>query len=177
MEHAISYRSCCNCNACVVHRPRSRSSNWKRMSSSCFLTCKLTTLPSSSLHPVTRSKATEDQEMLRRSSSVSQLVASSTLLPPFNDCIISSAHGKARFECMHAPNQPELSRCSQCDQLGHASPACPLYAGLATRFLFKQPIPFSAMRQMQQQLNARMGYLGSSMAESAPHSSQSHFSC
>jgi hypothetical protein len=93
-----------------------------------------------------------------------------------------AAQLRARIEQLHlqhqlwggavaiqAPNQRELVRCKYCQQLGHFGDGCPRYAGFAVRLLFKQPLPFAAMRALQPQLGARDGYLGASTDEHAPH--------
>lgn len=69
---------------------------------------------------------------------------------------------------VQALNQPQLCRCSQCDQLGHNQDACPKYTGLAIRLLFKQAVSFAALQQMQRLADARLAYLGSSAEEVAP---------
>ncbi len=73
--------------------------------------------------------------------------------------------GKIR---VHAPNSPELLRCSQCDQLGHHVNKCTIYDGLAVRFLFKETASFHAVQQLVKMAGARAGFLGASMEELKP---------
>ena len=62
--------------------------------------------------------------------------------------------GKIR---VHAPNTPDLQRCTQCDALG-----------LAIRFLFKETCSFHGMKQLVAITKARAGFLGSSIDEMKP---------
>ena len=73
--------------------------------------------------------------------------------------------GKLRVQGV---NQPQLRRCTQCDELGHESAKCNKYAGLALRLLFKQPLPFAAMRNIQQTSQAKLAFLGSAIEEMQP---------
>jgi hypothetical protein len=67
-----------------------------------------------------------------------------------------------------APNMTSLSRCTQCDGLGHQVQACPQYRVLGIHLLFKQPQSYAAMQTTLMQSGALIGYLGSSMDESMP---------
>ena len=60
---------------------------------------------------------------------------------------------------VQAPNIPELVRCRHCRGLGHPSDVCPLYTGHALRFLFKQPTSHWMVVRLQEQLQAKSGYL------------------
>ena len=70
---------------------------------------------------------------------------------------------------IHAPNTPSLSRCTQCEELGHQPTSCPQYKGVGIRLLFKDPVPYAALLQLVQQSKARIGYLGQGTNESTPH--------
>ena len=59
-----------------------------------------------------------------------------------------------------APNDPQLCRCSQCDQLGHQASQCPLFAGVAVRLLLKQPASFAWLQSVSRRAEARLAYLG-----------------
>ena len=62
---------------------------------------------------------------------------------------------------VQAPNTPSLARCRECSNLGHASAACPRYAGVALRLLFKDPVPFAMLLALREQTGARAeSYLG-----------------
>ena len=56
---------------------------------------------------------------------------------------------------VHAPNTPTLSRCKECSKLGHQSVACPRYAGVALRLLFKEPAPYAMLLALCEQTEAR----------------------
>ncbi|HSW25465.1 MAG TPA: hypothetical protein VLJ62_22085, partial [Burkholderiaceae bacterium] len=70
---------------------------------------------------------------------------------------------------VHAPNEPTLKRCPDCNELGHITRTCPRYAGVAIRLLFKQPVPFAFKEQLQLQLGARSSYLAHGIGEQRPH--------
>ena len=70
---------------------------------------------------------------------------------------------------IHAPNTPSLSRCTQCEELGHQPTSCPQYKGVGIRLLFKDPVPYAALLQLVKRSSARIGYLGQSTNESTPH--------
>ena len=69
---------------------------------------------------------------------------------------------------VQALNVPQLTRCTQCHELGHTEAVCPKYAGLAIRLLFKEPLPFASLRTLTEAVHARVGYLGSGVDEMAP---------
>ena len=73
--------------------------------------------------------------------------------------------GKIR---VHAPNDPTLLRCSQCNQLGHHANRCSEYNGFAIRLLMKDPISYHSMTTLASVAGARVGYLGSSVDEMKP---------
>ena len=66
-------------------------------------------------------------------------------------------------------NCKQLRRCSQCQQLGHEEATCPIYSGLALRFLANaQPFSYAALLEMKERTQARGAFLGSSVDERAP---------
>ena len=69
---------------------------------------------------------------------------------------------------VHAPNSPQLARCTQCSVIGHASQACPLYSGRAIRLLFQRPVHFGFCAQLQASSGARIAYLGAGINEQQP---------
>jgi hypothetical protein len=70
---------------------------------------------------------------------------------------------------VHAPNHLELQRCNQCGQFGHSAPKCPLYNGIGLRLLFKAPLPWAALQELQHRTGATRGYLGASVEDMKPH--------
>jgi hypothetical protein len=70
---------------------------------------------------------------------------------------------------VHAPHMPSLSRCSECQQLGHEGATCPSYQGAAMRLLFMQPQPLAKMHALRKLVGARGAYLGSGILDTAPH--------
>ena len=67
-----------------------------------------------------------------------------------------------------APNNPALSRCRQCDKLGHRDTECPEYSGLGVRLLFKDKVPFATLLKLIDLSRARVGYLGSDVNDCTP---------
>lgn len=70
---------------------------------------------------------------------------------------------------IHAPNLPELSRCQSCRQLGHPASACSKYRGCGVRLLYKQPVSYQHMLDMQQRTGAKSAYLSHSVDCYQPH--------
>ena len=85
---------------------------------------------------------------------------------------IARIHDKARLwgglVRAHAPNSPSLSRCRDCDALGHATGACPRFQGIAVRLLFSSPLPYASMLELSTLLGARDGFLGQG-GDKMPH--------
>jgi len=70
---------------------------------------------------------------------------------------------------VHAPNMPTLTRCRECNELGHSTDRCVKYeCAAALRLLFKQAMPFSLLTQLIESIGARDGYLGATLEERAP---------
>ena len=86
---------------------------------------------------------------------------------------IERVHGKHELwggvVRVHAPNTPSLTRCRDCAQLGHAVNACPRYAGVAWRLLFKQPQSYASMQGLCALLQASDGYVGHAAGLYIPH--------
>ena len=70
---------------------------------------------------------------------------------------------------VHAPNTAALRRCSQCARLGHDAEMCPQYNGLAIRLLFKQPVPFQQLLNMQSMVGAPRAHIGKGFEDLKPH--------
>ena len=69
---------------------------------------------------------------------------------------------------VHAPNQPSLTRCRQCETLGHVDSACPQYGGMGLRLLFKSKVPFATLTALLSKSGAKAGYLNSDVNDCTP---------
>ena len=86
---------------------------------------------------------------------------------------IERVHGKHELwggaVRVHAPNTPSLTRCRDCAQLGHEVNACPRYAGVAWRLMFKEPQSVASMLGLRKLLAADEGYIGHAAGQCVPH--------
>ena len=122
------------------------------------------------------SKMTPEKNMNKKSNELSHMVTISVLPRHIQHSDLSSMmerlHMKYKFWGgpirVTIPNIPQLSRCTQCDTLGHETNKCTLYQGLAIRLLMKEPVSFQAMTQLVSLAKCRIGYLGSGIGESKP---------
>jgi len=73
--------------------------------------------------------------------------------------VISRVHGKHTLFggpiCVHGPNSPQLQRCTECREIGHAQNDCPLFGGTAVRLVFKKPLNPAAFADLQHAREAR----------------------
>ena len=61
---------------------------------------------------------------------------------------------------VQGPNIPQLARCSECHQMGHASDACPVFGGTAVRLLFKNPLSPAVLSELIARLGVKSAMLG-----------------
>jgi hypothetical protein len=69
---------------------------------------------------------------------------------------------------IHAPNIPELLRCSDCHLLGHRNTSCPVFGLIGARLLFHKPQPFVVLQRLIESSGASNGYLGKSIEQRSP---------